>query len=146
MPTNTKNAPGGGVTAPSPTEGARPTPNALKEIVMPNHTPHDSLQFLHASASLLDWVCEEITGFNSDEPDVDLAVDAIASFQALIRHEINLHGWTGTYTTGHPVTVDRRHRQIEPDADGGPDQIVWTTYRHTCTPDGKVMGANDESA
>lgn len=110
------------------------------------HTPHDSLQFIYASASLLDWISEEIAGINSDEPDVDRAVDALASFQALIRAEIDLHGWTGYYSTGHPVLVDQRHRQIEPDPNGGPDRIVWTTYRHTGTPDGKVMGVRDESA
>lgn len=110
-----------------------------------SHTPHDSLQFIYASASLLDWIAEEIAGINSDEPDIDLAIDALGSFQSLIRAEVDVHGWRNTYSTGHPVHVERQHRQIEPDPDGGFDRLVWVPYIHTCKPDGTVIGDPDES-
>lgn len=108
------------------------------------HSPLDSLLYLYSSASSLEWISEELGGGHGDEPDLELCIDMLASFVSLIRAEIDVHGWRNTYSTGHPVRVERQHRRIEPAFDSGPDQLVWVPYVHTCKPDGTVIGDPDE--
>lgn len=110
------------------------------------HSPLDSLLYVYASASSLEWISEELAGVHGFQPDLDQCIEMLASFVGLIRSEVDLHGWRNTYSTGDPVCVERQHRRVEPDPDGGPDQLVWVPYVHTCKPDGTVLGVDDESA
>lgn len=107
------------------------------------HSPLDSLLYLYSSASSLEWISEELGGVHGDDPDLEQCIDMLASFVGLIRAEIEVHGWRNTYSTGHPVRVERQHRQIEPDPRGGFDRMVWVPYIHTCTPGGTVIGDPD---
>ncbi|MBB0990932.1 hypothetical protein G6009_05545 [Dietzia sp. SLG510A3-30A2] len=110
------------------------------------HSALDSLLYLYSSASSLEWVSEELGGVHGDEPDLEQCIDMLASFVALIRSEIDVHGWRSNYSTGHPVHVERKHRRIEPGVDGKPDRLVWVPHVHTCKPDGTVIGDPDEPA
>lgn len=108
------------------------------------HTPLDSLLYLDARSSVLDWIAEEVGGVNTDTPDLELCADLINSFVSLIQSELNVHGGRRShYSTGNPVYVMRPHRQIEPDPDGRFDRLVWTEWKHACTPGGTVLGDHD---
>lgn len=111
-----------------------PAPSATDQRPRAPHTPLDSLTYVNASASALEWVTEELDGAHGDEPDVDVCISMLTAFASLIRAETRLHGRSSHYSTGAPVYVDERRRRIETGHDGEPDQIVWFTCRRVCPP------------
>lgn len=112
----------------------KPTPHSPDLRPGALHTPLDSLTYIEASASALDWVTEELDGAHGDEPDLDVCISMLTAFRALLQTEAAVHGRGSHYSTGRPVYVDQRRRRIEPGHDGGPDQIVWSTCRRVCPP------------
>lgn len=120
-----------------------PAPSATDQRSPAPHTPLDSLTYVNASASVLEWVTEELDGAHGDEPDLDVCISMLTAFASLIRAETRLHGRSSHYSTGAPVYVDKRRRRIEPDPDGGPDRIAWFTCRHVCPPTGTASGVGD---
>lgn len=107
------------------------------------HTPLDSLTYLDASSSVLEWVAEELDGAHSDEPDLDVCVSMLTAFVTQIRAEAAIQGRSSHYSTGAPVHVDQRRRRIEPDPYGGPGRIVWFTCRHVCPPASTAREVDD---
>lgn len=109
-----------------------------------SHDALDSLLYLKARSSVLDWISEEITGVYSDAPDFELCAEQLNAFVALIRAEIDVHGGPRPrYSTGNPVEVEVEGTRIVPDPDGGPDRLVRVPYVHACKPDGTVLGVDD---
>lgn len=72
------------------------------------HTPLDSLLYIEASTSILDWISEELGGVHSDEPDLELVIEHLDSFHKLIRDELRVHGRRARYSVGHLYTLARR--------------------------------------
>lgn len=107
------------------------------------YSPHDTLLYIDSSMSSLEWIAEELAGVHGLQPDLEQCIDMLGSFVGLVRAEVAVHGRGSHYSTGHPVHVERQHRQIEPDPEGGPDRLVWVPYVHTCKPDGTVIGDPD---